>query len=195
MNGRIEVIAGCMFSGKAEELIRRLRRAMIAKQKVVVFKPVIDNRYEVEKIASHDGVMLEALPVGGPKPVFSGAQHADVVGIDEAQFFRQDIVDVAKMLASQGRRVVIAGLDLDYQGMPFGPMPMLLAVAERVDKLTAICTVCGQEAPRSQRIAASGEQVLVGGDDAYEARCREHWSPEPQLQTVYNRRGGNTGGT
>jgi len=177
--GRIEVIAGCMFSGKTEELIRRLRRATLAKQKVLVFKPAIDNRYAPEKIASHAGVTFDAIPIDHPEEMLAQLQDADVIGLDEGQFFPPEIVETVQAVARGGKRVVIVGLDMDYQGVPFGSMPQLLAIAERIDKLTAVCMVCGTDATRSQRIAASDSQVLVGGDDVYEARCRQHWSPTP----------------
>jgi len=177
--GYVEVITGGMFSGKTEELLRRLRRALHAHLEVVAFKPVIDDRYAPEDIVSHEGVLLKAQPLEDPREILEMAKDAQVVGIDEAHFFREDLLEVVQRLARDGKRVIIAGLDMDYKGTPFGVMPELMAVAERVRKYHAICTICGGPAPRSQRIADSDEQVLVGGKAIYEARCRNHWSPRP----------------
>jgi thymidine kinase len=177
--GVVEVITGCMFSGKTEELLRRLRRAMHAKLEVVTFKPVIDDRYHAKDIVSHGGVTLKAIPIENPGDMIGKSEHAAVVGIDEAHFFGEGVLDAVQRLARDGRRVIIAGLDLDYKGVPFGVMPELMAVAERVRKFHAICAVCGAPAARSQRIADSDERVLVGGNTVYEARCRLHWSPRP----------------
>jgi len=177
--GMIEVITGCMFSGKTEELVRRLKRAVVAKQKVCSFKPVIDDRYNAKAIVSHGGVTLMAKPVASPKEIPDMVGECRVVGIDEVHFFGDELLDVAQQLARNGCRVICAGLDMDYRGMPFGVMPHLMAVAEDVRKFKAICTVCGIPATRSQRIADSDEQVLVGGETVYEARCRAHWSPKP----------------
>ncbi len=175
--GWIEVIVGCMFSGKTEELIRRLRRAEIAKQKVVVFKPKIDVRYSYDHIVSHSEAKLKSLVVESSKEIEQLAQEAQVIGIDEGQFFDTGIVDVAERLADQGKRVVIAGLDQDYRGKPFEPMPQLLAVAEYITKTLAICVVCGNPADRTQRTIASSERVVVGAKDSYEARCRKCFEP------------------
>ena len=180
-SGWIEIICGSMFSGKTEELIRRLRRAQIARQKIQVFKPTVDLRYADKAIASHNGLQEQAVPVGSSEEL---RQHldptADVVAIDEVQFFDIGIVDLCNILADQGKRVICAGLDMDFRGVPFGPIPQLLAIAERVDKLQAICVVCGLEASRTQRLIA-GEPayyddpiVLVGASEVYEARCRTH---------------------
>lgn len=177
MAGRIEVICGGMFGGKTEELVRRLRRAEIAKQRVVCVKPSIDDRYHATDVASHAGASFRAVPVRSSAEVPSVCAGADVVGVDEAQFFDHGIVEVVRNLASAGVRVIAAGLDLDYRGAPFGPMPVLMAEAEDVAKVHAVCTVCGGDASRSQRVASSDSVVLVGGTDAYEARCRTHWSP------------------
>lgn len=177
--GHIEIITGCMFSGKTEELVRRLRRATFAKQKVVAFKPRIDTRYDAERLASHSGTTLDAIPVDNVADIWDLAVDARVVGIDEVQFFSEDIVEVVQRLADRGKRVIISGLDLDYRGVPFGPLPTLMAVAEYPTKLQAVCTICGYAASRSQRIADSNAQVLVGGATSYEARCRKHWSPQP----------------
>ncbi len=177
--GWIEVICGSMFSGKTEELIRRVRRSQIARQKVQVFKPRLDARYQVEKVASHNGVHLDAVVVREAKEILQLVDSGtDVVVIDEGQFFDWTIADVCNLLADNGRRVIIAGLDTDFRGEPFGPMPLLMAQAERVDKLQAICVVCGAPASRSQRLI-NGQPafyddpiIMVGADEVYEARCR-----------------------
>jgi thymidine kinase len=177
--GWIEVIAGCMFSGKTEELIRRLRRAKIAKQNVMIFKPKIDNRYSEYEIVSHSEQAMEAIIVETPEEILAQSQEADVIGIDEGQFFDNNLVDVCNKLADNGKRVIVAGLDQDYKGEPFEPMPQLLAVAEYITKTLAICVKCGNPADRTQRIVASKDLVLVGSTDAYEARCRNcHYIPE-----------------
>lgn len=180
-DGSIEVVCGCMFSGKTEELIRRVRRAVIARQKVQVFKPQIDNRYASDQVKSHNGLGFEAIPVACSRQILDlTAPDTTVVAIDEAQFFDQEVPHVASKLADSGKRVICAGLDLDFRGEPFGPMPMLLAIAERVDKLTAICVVSGEPATRTQRIIngmpASYHDpiILVGATESYEARSRKH---------------------
>ncbi len=177
--GWIEVICGSMFSGKTEELIRRVRRAQIARQKVQVFKPRLDDRYQFERVASHTGMQLDAIVVGGAREIPPlVAPDTTVVVIDEGQFFDWTIADVCDFLADNGRRVIIAGLDLDFRGEPFGPMPLLMAQAERVDKLQAICVVCGAPASRTQRLIngqpASYDDpvIMVGAEEVYEARCR-----------------------
>jgi thymidine kinase len=175
--GWIEVIAGCMFSGKTEELIRRIRRAQYARQPVVVFKPAVDVRYSEDSVGSHSGHRLRSFLVDRASDMLRLAGDARVVGVDEAQFFGDDLVHVADTLANEGRRVIVAGLDLDYRGQPFGPMPALLATAEYIDKMLAICVVCGNPADRSQRIVDRDARVLVGEKDAYEARCRRCWDP------------------
>lgn len=175
--GWIEVIVGCMFSGKTEELIRRLRRAEIARQKVVVFKPMIDNRYSSDHIVSHSEAKLKSTVVNSSAEIVQLAADAQVVGIDEGQFFDSEIVDVVEQLANQGKRVVIAGLDQDYRGKPFEPMPQLLSIAEYITKTLAICVVCGNPADRTQRTTPSTERVLVGAKDSYEARCRRCFEP------------------
>ena len=179
--GSIEVITGSMFCGKTDELIRRLRRATIARQKVQVFKPVIDNRYAVEKVTSHAGSEYSAQPVPNACAILEQLEPATtVVGIDEAQFFDEAIVPLAQELADRGVRVIIAGLDTDFRGEPFGPIPVLMAKAEVVDKLHAICMVCGQLASRSQRLVDGRPAnyhdpvVIVGASELYEARCRAH---------------------
>lgn len=170
--GWIEVVCGCMFSGKTEELIRRLRRAQIAKQKVAVFKPKIDNRYSSEHIVSHSEQSLVSLAVEDAMEILKLSGDAQVVGIDEGQFFKANIVDVCNQLANAGKRVIIAGLDQDYTGKPFEPMPQLLAIAEYITKTLAICVVCGNPADRTQRKNKQQELVVVGAKDIYEARCR-----------------------
>jgi len=171
--GWIEVIAGCMFSGKTEELIRRLRRAMIARQKVIVFKPKLDNRYSEREIVSHSEQSLPSEIVEDASEILELSKDAQVVGIDEAQFFKMNIIDVVTKLADEGKRVIIAGLDQDYRGQPFEPMPQLLAIAEYITKTQAICVVCGNPANRTQRKTQSKDRVVVGASDIYEARCRK----------------------
>ena len=171
-SGWIEVICGCMFSGKTEELIRRLNRALIAKQKVEIFKPKIDTRYHTEKIVSHNEREIRSTPVNFANDILLLAGECDVVGIDEAQFFDESIVEVCNMLANSGKRVIVAGLDMDYEGKPFGPMPNLLAVAEFVTKVHAICAQTGELASFSYRLAANNAQVMLGEKDVYEARSR-----------------------
>ena len=176
--GWIEVVCGCMFSGKTEELIRRLNRARYATQRVVVFKPSLDVRYAAEDIVSHSEYRIPCIPVHKAPQILERVGDAQVVGIDEAQFFDLDLVDVANRLADDGRRVVVAGLDQDYRGVPFEPIPQLMAVAEYVQKTLAVCMVCGAPADRSQRMVAKDTQVLLGASDTYEARCRAHWRPD-----------------
>jgi thymidine kinase len=177
--GWIEVIAGCMFSGKTEELIRRLRRATIAKQKVKVFKPKIDTRYSEGSIVSHSEQSLPSTIVEDVREIIHLAKDAQVVGIDEAQFFSNDLMHVCNTLASNGKRVIVAGLDQDYRGIPFEPMPQLLAIAEYITKTLAICVNCGNPADKTQRKIISLERVVVGASDIYEARCRKcHCIPE-----------------
>lgn len=170
--GWIEVICGCMFSGKTEELIRRLNRAIIAKQKVEIFKPVLDKRYHAENIVSHNENAIRSTPVNFASDILLLAGDCEVVGIDEAQFFDDSIVDVCNTLANGGKRVIAAGLDMDYEGKPFGPMPQLLAVAEFVTKVHAICAQTGQLASYSFRLAENSEQVMLGQKNQYEARSR-----------------------
>jgi thymidine kinase len=175
--GWIEVVCGCMFSGKTEELIRRLRRAQIAKQKVAVFKPKVDNRYSSVNIVTHSDQSLLAKVIDDAGEIFDSMGDAQVIGIDEGQFFKQNLVDVCEKLASQGKRVIVAGLDQDYRGKPFDPMPQLLAVAEYITNTLAICVVCGNPADRTQRKSASQDRVVVGAKDIYEARCRKCHQP------------------
>jgi len=175
--GWIEVIVGCMFSGKTEELIRRIRRAQIARQTVAIFKPRIDNRYSSDHIVSHSEARLLSTVVEKSSEIPALAKDAQVVGIDEGQFFDPGIVDIAERLANEGKRVIIAGLDQDFRGRPFEPMPQLLAVAEYITKTLAICVVCGNPADRTQRTTTASERVLVGAKDVYEARCRACFEP------------------
>ncbi len=170
--GWIEVISGCMFSGKTEELIRRLNRAIIAKQRVEIFKPVLDKRYHHEQIVSHDESSIRSTPVNFASDIFLLAGDCDVVGIDEAQFFDQSIVEVCNALANHGKRIIVAGLDMDYEGKPFGPMPNLLAVAEFVTKVHAICAQTGELASFSFRLTSNESQLLLGEKKEYEARSR-----------------------
>ena len=171
-SGWIEVICGSMFSGKTEELIRRLRRAQIAQMPTIIFKPRIDSRYSDSHIVSHNQIKLESHLVNTPQDILPLAKNARVVAIDEAQFFDDSILDVCKILASQGKRVVVAGLDTDYRGVPFGPMPQLMCEADYLDKLRAICVQCGNPATYTQRTSADAGQVVIGELDKYEARCR-----------------------
>lgn len=180
-DGSVEVICGSMFSGKTEELIRRLKRATIARQKVQVFKPMIDIRYDMEKVTSHAGMAFDALPVKNSKEILVNlAPETTVVGIDEAQFFDDGIVELVNHLAEKDIRVIVAGLELDFRGEPFGSMPILLSMAEKVDKLQAICMVCGEPASRTQRLVDGRPAkfddpvVIVGAAEMYEARCRKH---------------------
>jgi thymidine kinase len=171
-NGWIEVVCGCMFSGKTEELIRRLKRAKIASQKVEIFKPTVDIRYDETSVVSHDTNAILATPVDHSSKILKVSEDTTVVGIDEAQFFDADLVENCQQLAERGIRVIIAGLDMDYKGKPFGPMPNLLAVAEYVTKVHAICVHCGNLATHSYRLAQGDEVVLLGEKEQYEPRCR-----------------------
>jgi thymidine kinase len=172
-SGWIEVICGCMFSGKTEELIRRLNRALIARQHVEIFKPVTDIRYHAKDIVSHNENSIRSTPVNFASDILLLAGDCDVVGIDEAQFFDEAIVDVCNILANSGKRVIVAGLDMDYEGKPFGPMPFLLAVAEFVTKVHAICAQTGELASYSYRLTESDQQVMLGEKSEYEARNRK----------------------
>lgn len=171
-SGWIEVICGSMFSGKTEELIRRLKRAQFARQQVKIFKPLTDTRYHEEQIISHDANAILSVPIESSKVLLQLDHEVNVVGIDEAQFFDLDLTGVCQTLAIRGVRVIIAGLDMDYRGAPFGPMPQLLAVAEYITKVHAICVHCGNLATHSYRLVAGDEQVLLGEKDKYEPRCR-----------------------
>lgn len=170
--GRIEVICGSMFSGKTEELIRRLRRARFAQQQVVVFKPAIDTRYSDEDVVSHEGNTHSSIPVENSAAILLLSADADVVGIDEAQFFDEGLVRVCTELAEQGKRIIVAGLDMDFKGIPFGPMPSLLSVAEEVTKVHAICVSCGDLAYISHRTIADERRVVLGEKEEYEPLCR-----------------------
>jgi thymidine kinase len=183
--GIIEVITGSMFSGKTEELIRRVKRALFARQRVQAFKPRIDDRYDPKRIVSHEAVSVDAVAVSTSASLESRvADDTQVVAIDEAQFFDRDIVAVCERLANRGIRVIAAGLDQDYLGRPFSPMPELMAIAEDVTKVQAVCTVCGAPALRSQRLIAETSTVLVGGSESYEARCRACFVPRDVPRTA-----------
>ena len=176
--GWIEVIAGSMYSGKTEELIRRVRRAQFAKQKTQMFKPALDNRYHETNVSSHDQTMMQAIPLKSIHDVWTHLKaDTQVIGFDEGQFLTQDFVQIAKDLAARGIRVIIAGLDMDWKGHPFEPIPTLMAIAEEVTKPRAICTVCGNLASYTQKLRGSSSQVEIGSQDNYEARCRLHFSP------------------
>ncbi len=181
--GWIEVICGSMFSGKSEELIRRLRRAQIARQRVQIFKPRIDARYSEDHIVSHSDQKIASQVVTTSQEIMDNLDiRTEVVGIDEAQFFDKEIVAVCNRLADMGKRVIVAGLDQDYLGRPFDPMPQLLAVAEYITKTLAICMRCGNPANRTQRMIDSKERVIVGAADIYEARCRRCFEPDEPRQ-------------
>lgn len=171
--GQIEVICGSMFSGKTEELIRRLNRAKIAKQKVEIFKPSIDKRYDENDVVSHNENSIRSTPVNFADDILLLSGDCDVVGIDEVQFFDEQIVTVARKLAGQGKRVILAGLDMDFEGNPFEPMPKLMAIAEYVTKVNAICMKCGDLAAFSFRLSDAKEKVVLGEKESYEARCRK----------------------
>ena len=176
--GWIEVIVGCMFSGKSEELIRRLRRAQIARQRVQIFKPIVDTRFSDDHIVSHSDMRIQSEAVATSRLLLERVgTDAEVVGIDEGQFFDLELPMVCNTLADRGVRVIVAGLDQDYLGKPFEPMPQLLAIAEYITKTHAICVVCGNPASHTQRLVASGDRVLVGASGLYEARCRACFDP------------------
>lgn len=180
-SGRVEVICGSMFCGKTEELIRRSRRAIIAKQELQVFKPQIDYRYGIERVTSHSGQNIEAQPIAQAHQILKAlSKTATVVAVDEVQFFDEGIIQVVQQLANRKIRVILAGLDTDFRGEPFGPMPQLMSIAEEVTKLHAICVICGEEACRTQRLVNGNPAryddpvILVGAQETYEARCRKH---------------------
>ena len=176
--GWIEIICGSMFSGKTEELIRRLRRAEIAKQKIQIFKPMIDNRYSEKHIVSHDKSKMTSQQVSNSEELYKNVKSdTQVVGIDEAQFFDKKLVEICQKLANENRRVIVAGLDQDYLGRPFHPVPELLATAEYITKTLAICMKCGNPANRTQRLIKSNKEILLGEKDIYEARCRNCFKP------------------
>ena len=172
-SGCIEVVCGSMFSGKTEELIRRLRRAQFANQKIAIFKPTVDNRYSDVEVVSHDFHKLTSTPIKDPADMLKVGPEVKVVGVDEAQFFGDSLVEVCQTLANRGVRVIVAGLDMDYLGQPFGPMPRLMAVAEDVQKVHAICVKCGALASFSHRLSKSQDLVLLGEKDIYEPLCRD----------------------
>lgn len=190
--GWIEVICGSMFSGKSEELIRRLRRAMIARQKVAIFKPKIDNRFSRDHIVSHSELKIPSQVVENAWEILEKSLEAQVVGIDEAQFFDLELLAVCQKLANMGKRVIVAGLDQDYRGEPFEPIPQLLAVAEYITKTHAICVICGNPANYTQRKTGDQERVVVGAENIYEARCRNCFEPpereNKQLKLSKNKR-------
>lgn len=202
--GWIEVVVGPMFSGKSEELIRRLRRAEIARQRVQIFKPTIDERYAANEIISHSGLGIPSDNVSKAAEIIEKlSPRTEVVGIDEAQFLGEEIIGVCTRLADSGKRVIVAGLDTDYKGRPFEPIPRLLAVAEEITKLLAICVRCGNPAVHTQRLVESEELIVVGAGGMYEARCRRCFEPNPALARekkdagphllVRNRAAGNSG--
>lgn len=172
IKGWLEVICGSMFSGKTEELIRRLKRAEIAQLKVIIFKPKIDNRYDETSVVSHDDNKIESIPIDNPEDIIKLAEGLDVVGIDEVQFFSDDIINICNILANKGVRVVVAGLDMDFAGVPFHPMPSLMATAEYVTKVHAICMGCGDVAQYSNRISDGDQKILLGEKNDYQALCR-----------------------
>ncbi|MCU9613316.1 thymidine kinase [Caldibacillus lycopersici] len=180
-SGWVEVICGSMFSGKSEELIRRVRRCHFAKQKVAVFKPKIDDRYSKEEVVSHNGEAVIAIPISHAEEIYTHiSKDIDVIAIDEAQFFNESLVDIVQDLANSGYRVILAGLDQDFRGEPFGPIPALLSIAEQISKLQAVCAVCGSPASRTQRLINDRPAsyfdpvILVGASESYEPRCRHH---------------------
>lgn len=185
VRGSLEVICGPMFSGKTEELIRRLRRSQIARQKVVILKPALDTRFSEDHLVSHSQQRIPSITIRSSREILEHAQEAEVIGIDEAQFLDDGLVEACERLADAGKRVIVAGLDLDYRGQPFEPIPQLLARAEYVTKALAICMVCGEPAGRTQRVTVSDERILVGSTELYEARCRMCFVPpaEDEIET------------
>jgi thymidine kinase len=179
--GRIEVICGGMFSGKTEELIRRLRRAEIARLAIAIFKPQLDTRFKKKQIISHNKTAMNSTLVNECEAILNEAEKYDVIGIDEAQFFDNRLVKVCQKLANMNKRVIVAGLDKDFKGSPFGPMPYLMAEADYLDKLRAICTLCGRSASNSQRMTEDIEKVVIGELDIYEARCRSCFNKPPNI--------------
>ena len=182
--GWIEIICGSMFSGKTEELIRRIRRAMIARQKIELFKPKIDVRYSEEEIVSHDMQKISSHTISKPKQILDLSLEAQVVGVDEAQFFDKSLVKICQKLANMGKRVIVAGLDQDYKGIPFEPIPELLAIAEYITKTHAICVICGNPANHTQRISGGTDKVVIGAGEIYEARCRNCFQPYNEKEKV-----------
>ncbi|MEM9919646.1 MAG: thymidine kinase [Bacteroidota bacterium] len=188
-SGWIEVICGSMFSGKTEELIRRLKRAKIANQSVEIFKPAVDTRYDTQKVVSHDANSILSIPIKHSTELLRRSEGVSVVGIDEAQFFDEQLPEVCQKLALHGTRIIIAGLDMDYKGRPFGPMPNLLAVAEYITKVHAICHHCGNLATHSYRLSNDGDTVVLGEKDRYEARCRTCYHMGNILDLQVNKNG------
>ncbi len=180
--GWVEVVCGSMFSGKTEELIRRVNRALIARQKVLIFKPAMDNRYDDIKVVSHNRNEIHSMPVEFSHQILALAHDCEVVAIDEAQFFDENLPKICNLLANKGIRVILSGLDMDFEGKPFGCMPQLLAIAEFVTKVHAICVVCGGVASYSFRLSASKKQVLLGETDVYEPRCRHCFTKGKQIE-------------
>jgi len=185
-SGWIEVICGPMFSGKTEELIRRLRRAQIARQRVAIFKAILDTRYDADQLVSHSQQTIPSISVKSAWEILNHAKQADVFGVDEAQFLGVELIEVAAQLANDGKRVLIAGLDTDYRGLPFEPVPQLLAIAEYITKTLAICVQCGNPAKFTQRIVESADLILVGAGDAYEPRCRRCFRPPEPVYSLKN---------
>ncbi|MCS6955045.1 MAG: thymidine kinase [Candidatus Calescibacterium sp.] len=187
--GWIELIVGCMFSGKSEEMIRRVKRAIIANQKVIVFKPKIDKRYDKDKVVSHNGIKIEAFVVDNPIEIYEISQKYDVIAIDEAQFFNNELIEVVEQLANENKRIIIAGLDQDFRGEPFSIMPHLMAIADSVDKLHAICVVCGAVATKSQRLIENqpapydSPTIVVGAIETYQPRCRKCFQKPVKVKT------------
>ncbi len=182
-HGVIETICGCMYSGKTEELLRQLKRCEYAKQNYQVFKPKIDSRYSDTEVSTHNLQKVPSVVIESPEEIYQHLKHdTQVVGIDEAQFFTPEIVEVVSKLANHGRRVLVAGLDTDWQGLPFGPMPHLLAISDIIRKQYAVCMVCGDSATKTQRLVDNSDDILVGSFNMYEARCRDHFDPELSLR-------------
>ena len=174
--GRLEVICGSMFSGKSEELLRRLKRSKIAKQTFQLFKPAIDNRYSETHVVTHSGIEMQCRVISHSAELVEAVDSVDIIAVDEAQFLDENTPNIIEILVKNGKRVIVAGLDMDSNGVPFGPMPQLLARAEKVMKVVAVCEVCGRDATHTYRhVGAARDTVLVGAGDNYEARCREHW--------------------
>jgi thymidine kinase len=184
--GWIEVICGPMFSGKTEELIRRLKRAHIAKQRVAIFKAILDTRYDADQLVSHSQQTVPSIAVKSAWEILNHAKEADVFGVDEAQFLGVELIEVSAQLANEGKRVIIAGLDTDYRGLPFEPVPQLLAIAEYITKTLAICVQCGNPAKFTQRIVENADLILVGAGDAYEPRCRRCFRPPEPVYSLKN---------
>ena len=190
-NGSLEVICGPMFSGKTTELIRRVNRARIARQRVQIFKPESDTRWYKEKVTNHDNHSIDAIPVAKSLDILDHLHDKTrIIVVDEVQFFDNEIVTLANKLANQGHRFICAGLDLDYRAKPFGPMPNLLSLADDIFKTSAVCTICGADAYRTQRIVSSDKSVLIGAQEAYEARCRAHFDyvHENDMSSLHSKR-------